>query len=155
MREESGSMKLSTDVVSLTRLVAQLADRFERLAPGEDGVIDPDDKKLVATVRKQLDKVLTAPMREMMKSQTEPPVPSGFQTVIGKDRIFIKHSRNQYSAYTLTMREPRDTPVPNNPPTTEEARAVRDQSGDVVSGKTVQEVKNKLSKIRAFELERT
>jgi hypothetical protein len=79
--------------------------------------------------------------------------PSGFQTVIGKDRIYIKRSRTRYSAYTSEMREAKNTPVPMNPPTTEQARAVRDEDGNAITGKTVQEVKDKLSKIRAFELE--
>jgi hypothetical protein len=39
------------------------------------------------------------------------------------------------------------------PPTTEQARAVLDQDGNAITGKTVQEVKDKLSKIRALELE--
>ncbi len=51
------------------------------------------------------------------------------------------------------MRESKNTPVPMNPPTTEEARAVRDQDGNVITGKTVQEVKDKLARIRAFEAE--
>src|SRR5260221_277872 len=80
-------------------------------------------------------------------------MPSGFQTVIGKDRIFIKRSRKHYSAYTSETREPKNTPVPMNPPTTEQEKAVRDHDGSIVTGKTAQEVKDKLSKIRAFELE--
>jgi hypothetical protein len=79
--------------------------------------------------------------------------PSGFQTVIGKHRIYIKRSRTRYSAYTSEMREPKNTPVTIYPPTTEQARAVLDQDGNAITGKTVQEVKDKLSKIRAFELE--
>ncbi len=80
-------------------------------------------------------------------------MPSGFQTVIGKDRIYIKRSRTRYSAYTSEMRDSKNTPVPMNPPTTEQETAVRDHDGNIIDGKTGQEVKDKLSKIRAFELE--
>jgi hypothetical protein len=51
------------------------------------------------------------------------------------------------------MREAKNTPVPTNPPSTEQTTDVRDQDGNIIDGKTVQEVKDKLSKIRAFELE--
>jgi hypothetical protein len=80
-------------------------------------------------------------------------MPSGFQTVIDRNRIYIKRSRTRYSAYTSEMRDSKNTPVPMNPPTTEQETAVRDQYGNIIDGKTVQEVKDKLSKIRAFELE--
>src|SRR5258707_11339178 len=80
-------------------------------------------------------------------------MPSGFQTVIGKDRIYITRSRTRYSAYTSEMRDSKNTPVPMNPPTTEQETAVRDQDVNIIDGKTAQEVKDKLSKIRAFELE--
>lgn len=62
----------STEVITLTRPVSKLADRFERLGVDEEGKMDPDDKKLVAKVRKQLDLVLTAPMRELMKPEPKP-----------------------------------------------------------------------------------
>ena len=88
-----------------------------------------------------------------IERQTAKQMPSGFQTVIGKDRVFIKRSRKHYSAYTLEMRESKNTPVPMNPPTTEQEKAVRDHDGSIVTGKTAQEVKDKLSKIRAFEVE--
>jgi hypothetical protein len=88
-----------------------------------------------------------------IKKQIALRMPSGFQTVIGKDRIYIKRSRTRYSAYTSEMRESKNTPVPVNPPSTEQGTDVRDQDGNIIDGKTVQEVKDKLSKIRAFELE--
>ena len=88
-----------------------------------------------------------------IKKQVAQRTPSGFQTVVGKHRIYIKRSRTRYSAYTSEIREPKNTPVPMYPPTTEQARAVLDQDGNAITGKTVQEVKDKLSKIRAFELE--
>ena len=47
------------DVIKLARLAGQLADRFEKIGLGEDGKLDPDDKKLAESVRKQIDKVLT------------------------------------------------------------------------------------------------
>ena len=56
-------------------------------------------------------------------------------------------------AYTFEMRESKNTPVPTNPPTAEQETAVRDHDGNIIDGKTGQEVKDKLSKIRAFELE--
>jgi hypothetical protein len=77
-------------------------------------------------------------------------MPSGFQTVIDRNRIYIKRSRTRYSAYTSEMRESKNSPVP---PTTEQTTAVRDADGNIVTGDTVQEVKDKLAKIRAFELE--
>jgi len=80
-----------------------------------------------------------------IQKQVAQRTPSGFQTVIGKDRIYIKRSRTRYSAYTSEMREPKNTPV--------QETAVRDQDGNIIDGKTVQEVKDKLAKIRAFELE--
>jgi len=89
-----------------------------------------------------------------IEKQTAKQMPSGFQTVIGKDRVFIKRSRKHYSAYTSEIRESKGTPVPMNPPTTEQEKAVRDHDGNIVTGKTPQEVKDKLSKIRAFEMER-
>jgi len=88
-----------------------------------------------------------------IEKQAAKQMPSGFQTVIGKDRIFIKRSRKHYSAYTSEMRDPKNTPVPKNPPTTEQDKAVRDHDGNIVTGKTAQEVKDKLSKILTFELE--
>lgn len=57
----------SQSVLTLTRLATQLADRFERLAPGEDGNIDPDDRKLLKKVRDQIQKVQSEPMRRLMK----------------------------------------------------------------------------------------
>ena len=88
-----------------------------------------------------------------IEKQAAKQMPSGFQTVIGKDPIFIKRSRKHYSAYTSETREPKNTPGPMNPPTTEQEKAVRDHDGSIVTGKTAQEVKDKLSKIRAFEVE--
>ena len=88
-----------------------------------------------------------------IEKQATKQMPSGFQTVIGKDRIFIKRSRKHYSAYTSETREPKNTPGPMNPPTTEQERAVRGHDGSLVTGKSAQEVKDKLSKIRAFEVE--
>jgi len=88
-----------------------------------------------------------------IEKQAAKQMPSGFQTVIGKDRVFIKRSRKHYSAYTSETREPKNTPIPMNPPTTEQEKAVRDHDGNIVTGKTAQEVKDKLSKIRAFEVE--
>ena len=86
-----------------------------------------------------------------IKKEVAQRMPSGFQTVIDRNRIYIKRSRTRYSAYTSEMRESKN-PVPTNPLTTEQA-AVRDQDGNIVDGKTMQEVKDKLSKIRAFEVE--
>ena len=40
-----------------------------------------------------------------IKKQIALRMPSGFQTVIGKDRIYIKRSRTRYSAYTSEMRD--------------------------------------------------
>ena len=40
------------DVIKLARLAGQLADRFEKIGLGEDGKLDPDDKKLAESVRK-------------------------------------------------------------------------------------------------------
>ncbi|MCU1239880.1 MAG: hypothetical protein JWO71_606 [Candidatus Acidoferrum typicum] len=80
-------------------------------------------------------------------------MPSGFQTVIDRNRIYIKRSRTRYSAYTYEMRESNNNPVPMNPPSAEQETAVRDHDGNIIDGKTVQEVKDKLSKIRTFELE--
>jgi hypothetical protein len=88
-----------------------------------------------------------------IEKQVAQRTPSGFQTVIGKDRIYIKRSRTRYSAYMSEMRESKNTPVPMNPPTTEQPRAVQDQDGNIIDGKTMQEVKDKLARIRAFELE--
>jgi len=88
-----------------------------------------------------------------IEKQAAKQMPSGFQTVIGKDRIFIKRSRKHYSAYTSETREPKNTPGPMNPPTTEQEKAVRGHDGSLVTGKSAQEVKDKLSKIRAFEVE--
>ena len=113
---------------SETRFVAHLID-VHAFRPGQIS-------RVLATIEKQAAKQM----------------PSGFQTVIGKDRIFIKRSRKHYSAYTSETREPKNTPVPMNPPTTEQEKAVRDHDGSIVTGKTAQEVKDKLSKIRAFEL---
>jgi hypothetical protein len=80
-----------------------------------------------------------------IQKQVAQRTPSGFQTVIGKDRIYIKRSRTRYSAYTSEIRESKNTPV--------QETAVRDQGGNIIDGKTVQEVKDKLAKVRAFELE--
>jgi hypothetical protein len=48
-------------------LAPQFADRFEHLAPGEDGVIDRDDKRVLAKFRRLLEKLrqdlLAAPSR--------------------------------------------------------------------------------------------
>jgi hypothetical protein len=59
----------SQSILTLTRLATELADRFERLAPGEDGNIDPDDKKLLERVRKQIQKVQSEPMRKLMSAK--------------------------------------------------------------------------------------
>jgi hypothetical protein len=88
-----------------------------------------------------------------IKKQIALRMPSGFQTVIDRNRIYIKRSRTRYSAYTSEIRESKNTPVPTNPPSTEQETAVRDHDGNIIDGKTAQEVKDKLSKIRAFELE--
>jgi hypothetical protein len=72
-----------------------------------------------------------------IKKQITLRVPSGFQTVIGKDRIYIKRSRTRYSAYTSEMRDSKNTPVPMNPPTTEQETAVRDQDGNIIDGTTI------------------
>jgi hypothetical protein len=80
-------------------------------------------------------------------------MPSGFQTVIDRNRIYIKRSRTRYSAYTSEMRESKKNPVPMNPSSADQETAVRDADGNIVTGDTVQEVKDKLAKIRAFELE--
>src|SRR6266478_6427538 len=114
---------------SETRFVAHLID-VHAFRPGQIS-------RVLATIEKQASKQM----------------PSGFKTVIGKDRIFIKRSRKHYSAYTSETREPKNTPGPMNPPTTEQEKAVRDHDGSIVTGKTAQEVKDKLSKIRAFEVE--
>jgi hypothetical protein len=59
----------SQSILTLTRLATELADRFERLAPGEDGNIDSDDKKLLERVRKQIQKVQSEPMRQLMSAE--------------------------------------------------------------------------------------
>lgn len=56
----------SQSVLALTRLAAQLADRFERLGVDEMGNMDADDKKLLERVRKQIQKVQSEPMRKLM-----------------------------------------------------------------------------------------
>lgn len=45
-------------VVVLRRLALELANRFEKLAVDEEGVMDLSDKNLMDRVRKQADKVL-------------------------------------------------------------------------------------------------
>jgi hypothetical protein len=60
--------KLSNDVITLARFSGDLADRFEKLGLDEEGAMDPTDKKLLDRVRKQIDKVLSAPMKSLMKS---------------------------------------------------------------------------------------
>jgi hypothetical protein len=62
-------MKLSSSVITLTRLVGQLADRFERLGLDEEGNMDTADKQLLAKVRKQIDVVLTEPMKKLLKAK--------------------------------------------------------------------------------------
>jgi hypothetical protein len=114
---------------SETKFVAHLVD-VHAFRPGQVG-------RVLAKIEKQIAQRM----------------PSDFQTVIGKNRIYIKRSRTRYAAYTSEIRESKNTPVSMNPPTTEQARAVRDQDGNAITGKTVQEVKDKLSKSRAFELE--
>ena len=59
----------SQSVVTLTRLTAQLADRFERLGLDEAGAMDPEDKKLLERVRKQIQKVQSEPMRKLMSGK--------------------------------------------------------------------------------------
>src|SRR5258708_14688863 len=85
-----------------------------------------------------------------IEKQVAQRTPSGFQTVIGKDRIYIKRSRTRYSAYTSEMCESKNTPVPMNPPTTEQP--VRAQVGNIIHDETVQPVKDKLASISAFQL---
>lgn len=72
-KKETGMQKLSSKTITLTRLATQIADRFERLGVDEEGKMDSDDKKLLAAVRKQVDAVLTEPMKEIMsgKSRTK------------------------------------------------------------------------------------
>jgi hypothetical protein len=62
-------MKLPASVITLTRLAEQLADRFEKVGLGEDGALDPDDKKLLTKVRSQVEKVRTEPLRKLMEGQ--------------------------------------------------------------------------------------
>lgn len=54
----------SSNSVKLALLTKQLADRFERLGLDEEGHMDPEDKKLLADVREQADKVLTEPVQK-------------------------------------------------------------------------------------------
>ena len=59
-------MKLSQSTVTLVRLSKQMADRLERIGVDAEGVLDPDDAKLIASVRRQADKVLAEPMKKHM-----------------------------------------------------------------------------------------
>lgn len=55
--------KLSMSTVTFVRLSMKLADRFERIGLDEDGNMDPDDKRLLKSVRNQANKVLNEPLK--------------------------------------------------------------------------------------------
>ena len=56
-------------VLTLTRLATELANRFERIGLDEAGAMDPADKKLLERVRKQIQKVQSAPMRKLFSGK--------------------------------------------------------------------------------------
>jgi len=56
-------------VLTLTRLATELANRFERIGLDEAGAMDPADKKLLERVRKQIQKVQSAPMRKLLSGK--------------------------------------------------------------------------------------
>jgi len=59
----------SQSVLTLTRLATELANRFERIGLDEAGAMDPADKKLLERVRKQIQKVQSAPMRKLLSGK--------------------------------------------------------------------------------------
>src|SRR5277367_351535 len=76
-------MKLTPSIVALVRLARQLADRFERLGVDQQGVMDPDDKKLLNAVREQTKTVLAEHERTQDNVTTMKPsvMPSRISTV--------------------------------------------------------------------------
>jgi hypothetical protein len=75
-------MTLTPSTVALVRLTRQLADRFERLGVDEQGVMDPEDKKLLDAVREQTKTVLAEPMHERIQDNLTTLKPSALPSRI-------------------------------------------------------------------------